>query len=186
MRLIGEMDDLHPRGGECFTMHSIIIQLPSGPHPKPIQNAIGWAVGGARRCHDDRDRSASAGKGMMLAQSDIGKGTMLAQLDFVSAEQRLIPAEGLSLGSDPRAHPKQVWMGQRRAPAAPKNAHPRRVWMGDGLGWDGWAVRGAVTMDCAHRGRYVAAGLVKEGCHGATAQTIVSLAGEGRGCSAAA
>jgi len=34
------------------TMHSIIIQLRSGPHPKPIQNAIGWAVGGSRRCHD--------------------------------------------------------------------------------------------------------------------------------------
>jgi len=51
---------------------------------------------------------------------------------------------------------------------------------------DGWAVRGAVTMDCAHRGRCVAAGVVKEMCQGATAQTIVSLAGEERGCSAGA
>jgi len=50
---------------------------------------------------------------------------------------------------------------------------------------DGWAVRGAVTMD-AHRGRYVAAGVVKEGSHGATAHTIVSLAGEEIGCSAGA
>jgi len=79
---------------------------------------------------------------------------------------RLTQGARLSLGSGPKAHPKCVWLGNRRAPRAPKNAHPKRVWMRDGLGWE-WmgesggrddgtplSKAGFVTVSFAKRMRY--------------------------------